>query len=212
MREFLECDDNKLDVFHDGHEAWVHIQKTTYDLIILDWSVPSLSGLDICRQYRLAHGKAPILMLTGRGEIEDKLQGLDAGADDYMTKPFRMRELSARVRSLGRRSTKAYFFTLQVGRVEMDPVKHMVWKDGVVMELLPKDFAVLEFFMRYPDHILTVPDILQRVWSVDSTVTADAVRTSIKRLRKKLDDGADESLSLIETVSRVGYRMRVIGS
>jgi two-component system, OmpR family, response regulator len=212
MREWLECQNNDLDVFHDGSEAYNQMMQSTYDVIILDWGVPGLSGVDICRQYRSAKGTAPILMLTGRGQIVDKMEGLDAGADDYMTKPFSMRELSARLRALTRRSTRAFNVTLKVGRLEMDPGIHMLWKDSVPKELLPKDFAVLEFLMRHPDEIFNAQDILQRVWGVDSVATSDAVRTSIKRLRKKLDDLADESLSIIETVSRVGYRLRVRGS
>jgi len=208
MREWLECQNNALEVFHDGYEAYAELMRSAYDVIILDWGVPGLSGLDICRQFRSAKGTTPILMLTGRSQIGDKMQGLDAGADDYMTKPFSMRELSARVRALTRRSSRGFKVTLKVGKLEMDPSTHMLWQDSVPKELLPKDFAVLEFLMRRADEVLSSQEILQRVWNIDSAVTTDAVRTSIKRLRKKLDNTDQESLSIIETVSRVGYRLR----
>jgi DNA-binding response OmpR family regulator len=135
------------------------------------------------------------------------MQGLDAGADDYMTKPFSMRELSARLRALTRRTNRDFNFTLKVGTLEMDTSLHMLWKDSLPQELLPKDFAVLEFLMRHPEQVFSAAEILHRVWSVDSEITSEAVKTSIKRLRKKLDDTDDESLSIIETVPRVGYRL-----
>lgn len=166
MREFLECDHNRLDVLHDGHEAWVHIQKTTYDLIILDWSLPGLSGLEVCRRYRLAQGRAPILMLTGRSEMEDKLHGLDAGADDYMTKPFSSNELLARIRAHLRRAPKEQqeMQLIELGDFRIDLNTRVVAVRGREVKLTPKEFDLLVFLAKSPGRVLTHRALLSAVW------------------------------------------------
>ena len=148
-------------------------------------------------------------MLTGKGKVEDKEEGLDAGADDYLTKPFNMRELTARIRALLRRSPTPAGQSLKVGELELDPQKRLLRKSGVAVHVVPKDFAVLEFLMRYPGEVFSAEALLQRVWSFDSEASTDAVRTSIKRLRKALDDGSDEKNSCIENVRTLGYRLRI---
>ncbi|MBS1992080.1 MAG: response regulator transcription factor [Cyanobacteria bacterium SZAS LIN-2] len=196
-----------LEICHDGICGYELLAGGGYDIAVLDWDVPGMQGVDICRQYRADGGSVPILLLTGKGLIEDKMVGLEAGADDYLTKPFSLRELSARLRALSRRASSSYQPTLKVGKLEMDPTLHILWKDQSAQHLLPRDFAVLEFLMRHPNEVISSQDILRRVWSLDTEVSPDAVRTSIKRLRKKLDDGAEEDYSIIQTVSRVGYRL-----
>jgi len=205
--DWLNSQNHQVEIVHDGFDAYDCLLNNKYDLVILDWHLPGLPGVDVCRQYRAEGGGAPVLLLTGKGLVDDKMHGLEAGADDYLTKPFSLRELSARLRALYRRAGNSYQATLKVGRLEMDPTMHMLWKDAVPKHLLPKDFAVLEFLMRHPNEVISSQDILRRVWSVDTEVSSDAVRTSIKRLRKKLDDGAEENFSVIQTVSRVGYRL-----
>ena len=205
--DWLTSQNNQVEIVHHGFDGYERLINEPFDLAILDWHLPGLQGVDICRQYRAGGGSTPILLLTGKGLVDDKMRGLDSGADDYLTKPFSLRELSARLRALSRRAGNDYRATLKVGQLEMDPTMHMIWKDAQPKHLLPKDFAVLEFLMRHPNEVISSQDILRRVWSVDTEVSSDAVRTSIKRLRKKLDDGAEEDFSVIQTVSRVGYRL-----
>lgn len=147
-------------------------------------------------------------MLTGKGQIEDKETGLDAGADDYLTKPFSLKELMARIRAQLRRQTGKFANTIKVGDLEMDATEHRITMGGEPIRLQPKDFAVLELFMRHPGEVFSSDSILQRVWNLDGDVGSDAVRTSIKRLRKALDKSENESDSLIENIPRVGYRLR----
>ena len=184
------------------------LKLAEYDVIVLDWQLPGMTGIEVLKQFRAQGGKTPILMLTGKGEIQDKEKGLDTGADDYLTKPFDMRELVARIRALLRRTTVAPSNTLTVRDVVLDPGKHRVTKGGKEVHLLPRDFALLEFFMRHPGQVFSNDSLLQRVWQTDSDATSDALRSSIRRIRSKLEDGASESDSVIENVPRVGYRLR----
>jgi two-component system, OmpR family, response regulator len=209
VSEWLHAENYSLDIAHDGKEGYEFLRQGHYDVVILDWDLPRMSGLEICQKYRSNKGVSPILMLTGKSQISEKEQGLDAGADDYLAKPFHMRELSARLRALGRRPTTVVSNVLTVGNLELDAVKHRLSKDGADVHLLPKDFALLEFLMRHPDEIFSSEAILQRVWNLDTEATSDAVRTSVKRLRKKLDESDDEDSSIIENVRRIGYRLRV---
>ena len=208
IKEFLSAQQISAELAFDGNAGYEYIRQGQFDVIVLDWDLPGMSGIDICRQYRASQGSTPILMLTGKGLIGDKEKGFDAGADDYLTKPFNMRELCYRVKALARRQGAALNLTLQFKDIELDPSAHKVWKAGKPVHLLPKDFALLEFFMRYPQEVLSSEAIVQRVWSFDSDVTAGAVRTSILRLRKKLDDSDDEDSSFIENVRKIGYRLR----
>lgn len=208
VSEWLRSENYSLDIAHDGKEGYEFLRQGHYDVVILDWDLPRMTGVEICQKYRSAKGVAPILMLTGKSQIAEKEEGLDAGADDYLAKPFHMRELSARLRALSRRPTTVVSNTMIVGNLELDVVKHRLSKNGEDVHLLPKDFALLEFLMRHPDEIFSSEAILQRVWNLDTETTSDAVRTSVKRLRKKLDDGDDEDNSIIENVRRIGYRLR----
>lgn len=207
IKESLE-QDYSLDISHNGAEGLEYLRVGRYDIVILDWDLPEISGVEICRRFRASGGTTPVLMLTGKSQIVDKEQGLDAGADDYLTKPFDMRELAARLRALVRRGTTAATNLLTLRDLELDPVKHTLKKGGQNVHLLKKDFALLEFLMRYPEEIFSTEALLERVWSFDSEATSEAVRTSVKRLRKALDDGNDESDSIIENVRRVGYRLK----
>jgi DNA-binding response OmpR family regulator len=145
-------------------------------------------------------------MLTGRGSISDKEAGLDSGADDYLTKPFNMKELSARIRAMLRRSTSQPSNVLTTGDLVVDPGKYKVLRKGVEIQLLPREFALLEFFMRHPDEVFSAEALLQRVWHSESEATSDALRTCIKRLRQKIDNSDEDSV--IQTIPRVGYRLK----
>jgi DNA-binding response OmpR family regulator len=207
ISEWLKFEHYKVEFVHDGREALYMLQSAQHDLIILDWELPNLSGLEICRELRAAGEDAPIIMLTGKGQIRDKELGLDAGADDYLTKPFNMKELAARIRAQLRRTSKSRSNTLQVRDLELDPLKFIVRRNGTEIKLLRTEFRLLEFLMRHPDEPFTSEVLLARVWDTDSSVGTDAIRSCIKRLRKKLND-TDDASTLIETVHGLGYRLR----
>lgn len=200
----------RYEVMHssDGREGFDLLKNGSFDAAILDYELPGITGIEICKQYRAAKGVVPILMLTGRSQVNDRIDGLDAGADDYLTKPFSLKELSARLRALIRRPAGVVSSILEVGEITLDPVKYRVLKRGVEVQLMPREFALLEFFMRNADVVFSAEALLQRVWPNEGDATQDALRNAIKRLRKKLDDGEDESSSVIENIPRVGYRLR----
>lgn len=206
--EWLTAEHHNVVIAYDGEEGAYRIDNDAFDVIILDWDLPKMSGIDILKRYRVKKGSTPVIMLTGKGTIADRESGLDGGADDYLTKPFSLRELSARIRALLRRPGEVKSNVLTAKNLVLDPVKHSVTKNGEEVMLLPRDFALLEFFMRNLDVVFSTDALIQRVWEDDSDVTSDALRTAVKRLRKKLDDGDDESKSVIENIPRVGYRMR----
>lgn len=187
----------------NGRDAVGQLRIYPYDVIILDWELPEVEGPEICRQYRARGGNAPVLMLTGRRDIDDKTAGFGAGADDYLTKPFQMPELGLRVASLLKRSIQAVAKTYKVGTIDLDPQKRRVTVDGTVVDLLKKEFAVLEFLIRNPGHVFTFQAILDRVWESDSDATIEAVKTVVKRLRKKVDP---EGIHL-KTHHGIGYSL-----
>ncbi len=209
IREWLEAQSLQLDIAHEGIEGYEFLKSGNYDVAVLDWDLPGLTGLEILRKHRQTGGMTPVLMLTGRGQVVDKEAGFDSGADDYLTKPFNMRELGMRVKALARRPPALVTNLLKVGDVEMDPEKHLLFKNGKEVNLLPKDFELLEFLMRHPGEIFSSETLLVRVWSMNSEATSEAVRTSIKRIRQVIDAGLDEDASMIQTMRRVGYRLKV---
>lgn len=203
----LRMEKHNVEIAHDGADGLELMLLSSYDLVILDWMLPGLSGIDVCQEYRNKGGKTPIIMLTGRGNEQDKVQGLITGADDYLVKPFSMRELLARITALLRRPTSFSPAILRVGEIEMDLATHQVTKQGRLLELRPIDFALLEFFMRHTNEVFSTDFILRRVWSTDDAGSSDALRTALKRLRKQID-GENAETSVIENIPRVGYRMK----
>jgi len=177
-----------------------------FDAIILDLDLPDISGIEVCGGLRATNNNTPIIMLTGRTAIEDKSTGLDCGADDYLTKPFSLKELSSRLNALVRRATSQYIKTFKVADIELDPINHTLTKAGQPVHMLPIDFALLEFFFRDPLQTFSKDALLARVWHSETEATDDAVRSSVKRLRKILDGSTDADASMIETYRRVGYR------
>jgi two-component system OmpR family response regulator len=208
VNEWLTFEHHNVEVVNDGRDGLDRIRLAKYDLVILDRNLPRVDGVEICRAHRSDGGTTPIIMLTGMNAISDKETGLDTGADDYLTKPFSVKELSARIRALLRRSSHATSNVLKARNIVLDPIKHTISKDGVEVHLLPREFALLEFFMRHPGEVYSSEALLQRIWQTDSEASPDAVRTCLKRLRRKIDDSDNEDKSLIQTVPRVGYRMR----
>lgn len=204
------CDELKLrhhvsEVAHDGTEAYEKLRFYKYDLIILDWALPGMSGVEICKAFRDSGGKTPLLMLTGKNLSKEKELGLDSGADDYLTKPFDMAELAARVRALLRRPAGYTSNAMQAGNIELDAAAFRVTRDGAEVKLQPKEFALLEFLMRHRNQFFTSEQLLDRVWKSESDATAESLRTCVKRLREKID--TDGEPSIIENVRRMGYRV-----
>jgi DNA-binding response OmpR family regulator len=207
VTDALEFEGHVVEVSNDGEDALTRLKLSAYDTIVLDWDLPHVGGIEICRRLRKENNATPVIMLTGRTTTTDKLDGLDAGADDYLTKPFDVRELCARVRALLRRSSGSTSDVLTVGELVLDPVNYQVQVSGQQIHLLPKEFQLLQFLMRHPGRVFSHEALLAQVWNLESDATDEAIRSCMKRLRKKLDDVTQEPL--IETVHRVGYRLKV---
>lgn len=194
-----------VEVAGDGVEALERLAVFQYDLILLDLELPKLSGYEVCRKFRTAGGKAPILMLTGLSAVNEKESGLDSGADDYLTKPFDMRELLARIRALLRRGQlKSASTILKVGELELNTVTRKLLRGGTEVYLVPRDFELLELLMRYPDEIFSSEALMERVWHNDKDLSQDALRSSLRRIRRKI---GDDDCRIIENIPKVGYRL-----
>lgn len=205
IRDLLVHEKHTVEVVHNGEDAREHLKMSKYDLLILDWALPDATGVEILKDFRAAGGLTPALFLTGRSSIADKEAGLDSGADDYLTKPFHMRELSARVRALLRRPARFVNKTLKVRDLELFPLDHRVLKDGKEIKLHPKEFALLEFLMRHPGQIFSGEALLSHVWRSDSTASIDTVRQSLARLRQGIE--GDKQNPIIRTIYGVGYKL-----
>jgi DNA-binding response OmpR family regulator len=201
----LEEDGYAVDPAYDGAEGEELASITPYDLIILDIMLPVKNGLEVCRSLRLKRVNSPILMLTARDAIEDRVTGLDAGADDYLVKPFAMKELRARLRALLRRETPSKTGELKVGDLVLDPSTHTVSRSGEEIQLTSKEFALLEYFMRNPNRLITREMAEAHIWSYDFIAGSNVVDVYIRRLRRKIDD--NHSIKLLETIRGSGYRI-----
>jgi DNA-binding response OmpR family regulator len=195
-----------VDIANDGDTGLDLALRGTYDLLILDLMLPGRSGLDICKQVRAHKLQPAILMLTARGAIEDRVAGLRIGADDYLVKPFAMEELVARVDALLRRG-RAITDTqrLQVGVLALDLLRREAQRDGRIIELTAKEFALLEYLMRHPGQVLTRTQIIDHVWRYDSDALSNVVDIYIHYLRDKIDRGS--ARPMIKTMRGVGYRI-----
>ena len=200
-----------VDVAEDGRAALEKFSADHYDLVILDRMLPGLEGLAVCRSMRLQDTNTPILMLTAKGEVEDKIAGLDSGADDYLTKPFAFGELLARIRALLRRSGPGLPTVLTIDDLQFDPARRVVTRNGVTLQLTAREYALLEYFMMNQGLPLSKNQILDHVWDYDYDGLSNIVETYVKYLRKKLQV-ADDSKPLIHTVRSYGYVMKVDGS
>ncbi len=189
----------------DGRSALTRALADPFDLLIVDWMLPDLDGIQLVRRLRAAEMSVPVLMLTARSQIEDRVEGLDAGADDYLPKPFALSELLARVRALLRwpREEKKADSVLTAGDVTLDPVRHAVWRGGKRIDLSAKEFALLAILIRRPEQVFTRSILLDTVWDFPTDVDTNVVNLYISYLRKKLD--RDEEPSRIRTVRGVGY-------
>lgn len=204
VSDSLELAKFVVDYASDGTDGYDRLRLYQYELAILDVNLPGMSGVEICRQYRERGGMIPILMLTGRTAISERTEGLDSGADDYLTKPFAVPELLSRVRALLRRPAALASEVLESRGLRLDVRSAVVTRDGAPLSLLPKELALLTFFMRNPGRVFSTADLLERVWSSESDATEVAVSQCILRLRKKIDDS--QLQSKIETIRGVGYK------
>lgn len=194
----------------DGEEALLMVREQTPDAIILDWMIEQVPGIEVCRQLRKDKetSRIPILMLTARGEEEDRVRGLKTGADDYVTKPFSPRELMARIEALLRRSRPALAGdTLSFGDIELDPTSHRVRRGGEALHLGPTEFRLLRYFMERPNRVLSRQQILDGVWGMDTDIDERTVDVHIRRLRKAIN--RDDEVDPIRTVRAAGYAMDV---
>lgn len=207
VTDYLVAERHSVDRVFTGTDGLDRLKFYAYDLAILDWQLPQMSGLQVLKEYRDGGGKTPILMLTARKHVDDKESGFNTGADDYLTKPFEIRELAARVKALLRRPVDLVEPDRGVGDIALDYQKHTVTRGDRTESLLPLEFALLEFFMRYPGHYFTPEELLDKVWKTESESSIDAVRTCIKRLRTKIET-ADKP-PLIVASRGLGYKLDV---
>ena len=199
--------DHRVDVAHDGDDGLVRAESGAYDLIVLDVMLPELSGIEVARELRRERVRTPILMLTARDAVADRVKGLDAGADDYLTKPFALEELLARVRALGRRTADgADDGALTVGDLTLDLERHEARREDRTIELTAKEFDLLAYLMRNAGGVLTKSQIVDHVWGYDSEATSNVVEIYIHYLRDKIDRGF--ARPLIRTVRGVGYTIK----
>jgi two-component system, OmpR family, response regulator len=206
LKRGLEEEGYAVDVAGDGGEGvWLGTENP-YDAVILDVMLPDIDGFEVCRRLRAAERWSPVLMLTARDAVPDRVAGLDAGADDYLTKPFSFAELLARLRALTRRGTTERPSVLRVGNLTLDPAGRKVARDGVPVDVTAKEFALLEYLMRHPGEVLSRTRLIEHVWDFAYDGGSNVVDVYVRYLREKIDRpfGTDS----IETVRGSGYRMR----
>jgi len=191
-----------VDVVFDGQDALDHLAITSYDVVVLDRDIPGTHGDDVCRALVAKGSPSRVLMLTAAGAVEDRVEGLGIGADDYLAKPCDFTELVARIHALGRRPGNSLPPTLSYGDLELDPARHMATRAGRLLSLTPKEFTLLEVLLTAPGVVISAEELLERVWDEHADPFTNAVAVTISRLRRKLGDPP-----LIETMARVGYRI-----
>jgi len=206
VKKGLEEEGYAVDLAADGKTGLELALDRVHDLIILDIQLPKMDGLSVLSALRREKVAIPVLLLTVRATIEDKVLGLDAGADDYLTKPFAFQELVARVRALLRRHTEAKHPLLQIADVTLDPARRIVYRGDQKIDLTTREFALLDYFMRNPGRVLTRTMIAEHVWDYDFDSETNVIDVYVNYLRKKIDSGRDRKL--IQTVRGVGYMLK----
>lgn len=207
LKKGFEQERYTVDVSYDGLEGLDLAHDEGYEIIILDLMLPGMDGYQICQKLRDENVHTPILMLTAKGELQDKISGLNMGADDYMTKPFAFEELLARVRALGRRPKQNIGAILKCADISLNTLSFIVKRDNKQIELTSKEFALLEYLMRHANQILSKDQIIEHVWDYDSDVLPNTVEVFIKSLRKKIDKAFPNSPALIQTARGFGYKL-----
>src|SRR5579864_8395927 len=207
IAQAFKSEDHVTEVAPDGDDALQRMQKAEFDLLILDLNLPIVSGSEVLHKVRSENPDIPILILTATDEVAERVACLDAGADDYLTKPFSFSELSARIRAVLRRKNRPGQAFLKVADLELDYMQRTVHRGGRVVELTPKEFALLEYFMRNPGRRITRNMIIEHVWKLAPDTMTNVVDVYVNYLRKKIDEGA--KVRLIRTVRGVGYEFGI---
>jgi two-component system OmpR family response regulator len=210
LRRGLTEEGYAADVARTGEDALWMARSVEYDAIVLDLMLPELDGFEVCRRLRDSGVWTPVLMLTARDGVEDRVAGLDAGADDYLPKPFSFAELLARLRALSRRGTTERPAVLEVASLRLDPATHQVWRGDVELRLSAKEFALLETFMRRPGQVLSRGQLLEHAWDFAYESRSNVVDVYVRYLREKVD--RPFGLEQLETVRGAGYRLRAEAS
>jgi len=205
LKKGLKEEHYAVDVCYDGEEALFQAQVNQYDLIIMDVMLPKKNGFTICKEIREEGNLTPILMLTARDQLEDKVKGLQEGADDYLTKPFAFEELLARIKALLRRTQDYKTKTLKVGDLELDPVSRKITREGKPITLTGKEYALLEYLMRNKGRVITQSMIIDHVWDMNYDGLSNVVNVYINHLREKIDKGFSQKY--IHTIRGVGYKV-----
>jgi two-component system, OmpR family, response regulator len=200
----LKLERHSVDVVNDGADGLAFALNASYEVLVVDVQLPNMNGFEIVKRFRESGSKVPVIMLTGKSHIDDKETGFESGADDYLTKPFSVRELVARIKALLRRP-RALSNDYAIGHLSLHQTQRRILKNGQEITLLPIDYSVLEFLMRHPNEVFSSEALISRVWPTDKFPSTDAVRSSIKRIRSVID--VEGETSLIETISKVGYRL-----
>jgi DNA-binding response OmpR family regulator len=206
IRKALQGEGFAADFCHNGNDALAAASATSFDAIVLDIMLPGRDGLSVLRQLRERGDTTPVLLLSARGAVNERVEGLNAGADDYLPKPFVIAELVARVRALGRRVGESKSTVLRVADLTLDTVSHKAQRNGVTFDLTAREFRLLEFLMRSPGRICGRMTIIEKVWDYDFDPGTNLVDVYIKRLREKIDDGFEPKL--LHTVRGIGYVMK----
>lgn len=206
LAEDLRHQNHVVDIAQDGKAGWDYSQATNYDVILLDIMLPHLDGIALCKKLRDAQVNVPILMLTAKDTTADKVAGLDAGADDYLVKPFELEELSARIRALSRRGKETQASLLEYGQLTLNPNTCQVSYGEQMLSLTPKEYMILELFLKNPNRVLTRSDILDKLWNFDQSSGEGTVKTHITNLRNKLKTVSGKE-NVIETIYGIGYRL-----
>jgi DNA-binding response OmpR family regulator len=207
IKKGLEQEAFAVDVAYDGDEGYDLAAAENYDVIILDLMLPGMDGIEICRKLRAEKIHTPILILTARGQLDDKVEGLNSGADDYLTKPFAFEELLARVRALLRRPKNSTGVILKLEDLSMDTLSFEVKRAGKTIQLSSKEFALLEYLLRHPNQTLSKDQVINHVWNYDADILPNTVEVYIGYLRNKIDKPFSKSPILIHTVRGFGYKL-----
>ncbi|MBX9671151.1 MAG: response regulator transcription factor [Candidatus Obscuribacterales bacterium] len=207
VKSSLEADKHHVDHTASGDEGFAWLKGEHYDAAIVDWQLPGMNGPDICREFRKGGGSSPILMITGKDKTKDLVEGLESGADDFISKPFALEEMHARLRSLLRRHPVFEDTVLRVGDIEIDTGGGTVKVAGQSVSLPRKELAILELLMRHPGHVFSGNAIMERVWPSDSDSSPEIIRCHITRLRSRLGDASKTASESLKSVYGLGYKI-----